>query len=90
MLTVIFVMLFCAITSTRAADFTSDARPTFQCIAEFGTPERVFDDPHIFSNRVDTTTGRAAVVLTPAQQDFASLSYKYVERPFLYLKEIFK
>jgi len=55
--------------SLRAADVTIDARTTFQRMDGFGTSERVFDDPHIWGNRVDTNTGRAAVLTTPAQQD---------------------
>jgi O-glycosyl hydrolase len=64
----VLAMLF-GVSQARAAEITIDARTTFQRMDGFGTSERVFDDPHIWGNRVDTNTGRAAVVLTAAQQD---------------------
>jgi O-glycosyl hydrolase len=41
---------------------------TYQTMDGFGASERVFDDPHVFEN-FDSATGRAATVLTTAQQD---------------------
>ncbi|GEM_PF-728594 len=50
------------------ATVTIDMAMKFQTINGFGTSERVFDDPHVFNN-FNSSTGRAATVMTTAQQD---------------------
>lgn len=62
------IALFGAITESRAATVTIDARSVFQSMEGFGTSSRVFDDPHVFDN-FDTNTLRSATVLTIAQQN---------------------
>ncbi|MEO7297432.1 MAG: hypothetical protein ABI042_02505, partial [Verrucomicrobiota bacterium] len=56
------IALFGAITESRAATVTIDARSVFQSMEGFGTSSRVFDDPHVFDN-FDTNTLRSATVL---------------------------
>ena len=51
-----------------AAQVSVDAAVRYQRIDGFGSSERVFDDPHVFEN-FNAATGRAATVLTPAQQN---------------------
>ena len=45
-----------------------DGSVRHQTMDGFGSSERVFDDPHVFEN-FNPATGRAATVLTTAQQD---------------------
>jgi len=45
-----------------------DGSVRFQTMDGFGSSERVFDDPHVFNN-FNSATGRAATVMTTAQQD---------------------
>jgi O-glycosyl hydrolase len=51
-----------------AATVLVDGTVRHQTMEGFGTSVRVFDDPHVFEN-FNPATGRAATVLTPAQQD---------------------
>ena len=52
---------------TLLAAVTVDAGVRHQTMDGFGHSLRVFDDPHVFEN-FDPATGRAATVLTTAQQ----------------------
>lgn len=59
--------------STRSAHVAPttiniDAGTTYQTIEGFGSSERLFDDPHV-TDTFSQATGRAAVTLTPEQQD---------------------
>jgi len=49
------------------ADVIVDGAVRFQRMDGFGSSSRVFDDPHVFNN-FNAATGRAATVMTPAQQ----------------------
>ena len=51
-----------------AVTVTVDGGVRHQTMDGFGSSERVFDDPHVFEN-FNPATGRAATVLTAAQQD---------------------
>ena len=50
------------------ADVTIDGQVRYQTMDGFGSSNRVFDDPHVFDN-FNAATGRAATVMTVAQQD---------------------
>ena len=50
-----------------AVTVTVDGAVWHQTMDGFGSSLRVFDDPHVFEN-FNPATGRAATVLTPAQQ----------------------
>jgi len=54
--------------AVRAATVLMDGSVRYQTMDGFGTSVRVFDDPHVFEN-FNPATGRAATVLTTAQQD---------------------
>lgn len=62
--------------SSSLVSIDTDAR--FQTIDGFGTTQRLFDDPHIFNDRVDPLTNRAAVVV-PAAEQTKILTALYVE-----------
>lgn len=66
-----------AISQTRAADVTIDARTIYQQMDGFGTSDRVFDDPHVFNN-FNPATARALTVLSTNQQD-AVLDRLYID-----------
>ncbi len=55
-------------TGVSAATVSVDGSVRYQRMDGFGTSVRVFDDPHVFEN-FNPVTGRAATVLTIAQQD---------------------
>jgi O-glycosyl hydrolase len=54
--------------SAMAATVFVDGGVRYQTMDGFGTSVRVFDDPHVFEN-FNPATGRAATVLTTAQQN---------------------
>ncbi|MBA3485304.1 MAG: hypothetical protein H0T51_26205 [Pirellulales bacterium] len=51
-----------------AATVLVDSAIRYQTMDGFGSSERVFDDPHVFDN-FNPATGRAATVMTTAQQE---------------------
>ena len=60
-------ILLCSIfsaTSSVAAQVEVDAATRHQVIDGFGSSERLFDDPHVFADRVDPETERAETILT--------------------------
>jgi len=65
---VMFLMTAVAYPVAEAANVTVDGGTRYQMMDGFGSSERVFDDPHLFNN-FNAATGRAATVMTVAQQD---------------------